>query len=144
VTDAPFRVLPALDDDNRFFWTSGEDGRLRFLRCGACGYYLHPPLPRCPVCGSRDVAPSVVSGRGTVFSCTVNHHSWDGGTEPYSIALVELAEQEGLRLTTNVVGCPPDEVHIGLAVRVAFEERDGVWFPLFEPDVPSGDGEAGS
>jgi uncharacterized OB-fold protein len=134
VTDAPFRVLPALDDDNRFFWTSGEDGRLRFLRCGGCGYYLHPPLPRCPGCGSRDVAQSVVSGRGTVFSFTVNHHSWDGGTEPYAIALVELAEQEGLRLTSNVVGCPPDEVRIGMAVRVAFEARDGVWFPLFEPD----------
>ena len=24
MTDAPFRVLPALDDDNRFFWTSGS------------------------------------------------------------------------------------------------------------------------
>lgn len=144
MSDAPFRVLPALDDDNRFFWTSGEDGRLRFLRCGGCGYFLHPPLPRCPRCGSREVAPAVVSGRGTVFSCTVNHHSWDGGTEPYAIALVELAEQEGLRLTTNVVGCPPDEVRIGMPVRVAFEERDGVWFPLFEPDVPTGDGETGS
>lgn len=133
MTDAPFRVLPALDDDNRFFWTSGADGTLRFLRCGACGYWIHPPVPRCPACGSRHVAPQPVSGRGEVFSCTVNHHSWDGGTEPYAIAIVALPEQEGLRLTTNVVGCAPDEVHIGMAVQVTFSERDGIWFPLFEP-----------
>ena len=140
MTDAPFRVQPALDDENRFFWTSGADGLLRFLRCQSCGYYLHPPLPRCPVCGSRDVAPEVVSGRGQVWSFTVNHHSWDGGTEPYAIGLVELAEQEGLRLTTNLVGCRLDAVRIGMAVQVVFERHDDVYFPLFEPV----DDEAGS
>jgi len=130
----PFRVQPALDDDNRFFWTSGQDGRLRFLRCQGCGFYLHPPIPRCPRCGSRDVAPEPVSGRGEVLSWTVNHQSWDGSTEPYAIALVGLPEQEGLRLTTNIVGCAPDDVHIGMRVRVTFEQHDEVWFPLFEPD----------
>jgi len=138
VTDAadrpapPFRVQPALDDTNRFFWTSGADGHLRFLRCRGCGYYLHPPLPRCPRCGGRDVAPEAVSGRGEVFSYTVNHQSWDGGTDPYAIVLVAFPEQEGLRLTSNLVGVPLDEVRIGLPVRVTFERHDEVWFPLFE------------
>jgi uncharacterized OB-fold protein len=127
-----FRVLPALDDDNRFFWTSGEDGRLRFLRCQGCGLYLHPPLPRCPECGGTNVEPEPVSGRGEVHSFTVNHQPWDGGSEPYVIALVTFPEQEGLRLTTNIVGCPVDEVFIGMPVRVHFEHRDPVWFPLFE------------
>lgn len=133
MTDQPFRVMPALDDDNRFFWTSGADGRLRFMRCGACGYWLHPPTPRCAECGSRDVTPQPVSGRGTVWSYTVNHHSWDGSTEPYAIVLVELAEQAGLRLTSNLVGCPPDDARIGMDVRVTFEQHDAIWFPVFEP-----------
>ncbi len=133
MSDQPFRVLPALDDTNRFFWTSGEDGQLRFLRCQGCGYYLHPPLPRCPQCASRDLAPEAVSGRGEVYSVTINHQSWDGGTDPYAIVLVTFPEQEGLRLTTNVVGCPPEDVRIGMPVQVAFEQRDDVWFPLFEP-----------
>jgi uncharacterized OB-fold protein len=126
-------VQPVLDDTNRFFWTSGEDGRLRFLRCGACGYWLHPPVPRCPQCGSRDVAPEAVSGLGEVFSYTVNHQSWDGSDEPYAIVLVALPEQEGLRLTSNLVNCPVDDARVGLGVRVVFEQHDQVWFPLFEP-----------
>jgi hypothetical protein len=122
-----------LDDDNRFFWTSGQDGRLRFLRCRSCGYYLHPPVSRCPRCGGRQLEPQAVSGRGEVFSYTVNHQPWDGDTEPYTIVLVALPEQEGLRLTSNLVDCPVDDVHIGMPVRVRFERHDRVWLPLFEP-----------
>jgi uncharacterized protein len=133
VSAAPFRVQPALDDTNRFFWTSGEDGRLRFLRCAACGYWLHPPGPRCPRCGSRELAPEAVSGRAEVWSYTVNHQSWDGSPDPYAIVLVALPEQEDLRLTSNMVNCPVEAVRIGMPVRVVFEQHDQVWFPLFEP-----------
>ena len=130
----PFRVLPKLDDENTFFWTSGEDGQLRFLRCQSCSYYLHPPIPECPRCWSKDIAPEVVSGRGVVHSFTVNHHPWDGSTEPWAIILVELVEQAGLRLTSNMVGCHPDEVQIGTPVRVVFEQHDTIYFPLFTPE----------
>jgi uncharacterized protein len=131
----PFRVLPRLDEENTFFWTSGADGQLRFLRCNECGYFIHPPLPQCPCCVSKDIAPAVVSGKGTVHSFTVNHQPWDGSTEPWAIVLIELAEQEGLRLTSNMVNCANEEVRIGMPVRVAFEQHDDVYFPLFEPDV---------
>ncbi|MFV0316804.1 MAG: Zn-ribbon domain-containing OB-fold protein [Microthrixaceae bacterium] len=133
MTDTPFRVQPVLDDDNRFFWTSGQDGLLRFARCGDCGYWLHPPTPRCPMCTSTDVVHEPVSGRGVVWSFTINHHSWDGSTEPWAIVLVELAEQEGLRLTSNLVNCPTDDVRIGMEVQVTFEENNDLWYPLFEP-----------
>lgn len=143
MADVPFRIQPVLDDEHRFFWTSGEDGHLRFLRCQACGHYLHPPLPRCPQCGSREVAPEVVSGRAELYSYTVNHQPWDGGTEPYAIVLVTFPEQEGLRLTSNLVGVPLDEIEIGMPLQVVFEQHDQVWFPLFERAAPDGIG-AGS
>ncbi len=136
----PFRVQPLVDDENRFFWTSGADGRLRFLRCQECGYYLHPPLPRCPQCHSRDLAPEAVSGRGEVFSYTVNHQSWDGTTDPYVIVLVALPEQDGLRLTSNLGGVEGDEVRIGMPVQVCFEQHGDVWFPLWEPAAAGGGG----
>ena len=49
------------------------------------------------------------------------------------IANVALAEDPTVHLTTNVVGCDPDEVHIGQEVMVRFEPADEVWLPLFEP-----------
>lgn len=129
----PFRVLPRLDDENTFFWTSGADGKLRFLRCNQCGYYIHPPLPQCPMCATHDIAPAVVTGRGVVHSFTINHQPWDGSTEPWAILLVELDEQEGLRLTSNMVNCRNEDVRIGMPVHVVFQQYEDVFVPVFEP-----------
>jgi uncharacterized OB-fold protein len=50
------------------------------------------------------------------------------------VALVDL--EEGVRMMTNVIGCPPDEVHSGMAVTVTWEPlRDGRQLPLFRPDT---------
>jgi uncharacterized OB-fold protein len=127
------RVLPRLDDTNRFFWTSGQDGRLRFLRCGACRQYVHPPVPRCPYCLESALVPEVVSGTGVVHSFTVNYQQWIPGSEPYVIGLVTIAEQDDVRLTTNLVDIAPDDVRIGMAVDVTFEQAEDVWLPLFGP-----------
>lgn len=127
----PHRVLPALGSDTEFFWTSGQDGRLRFQRCTDCGYYIHPPTGRCPECLGTAVRPDPVSGRATVYSYTVNHQQWLPGSEPYVIAVVDLPEQAGLRLTTNLLGVEPDEVTIGMPVEVEFLQREDVWLPLF-------------
>ena len=53
---------------------------------------------------------------------------------PYDISIVELVEQKGLRFTTNVVDCPPADVHIGMAVHVRFEQNGEVFVPVFTPD----------
>lgn len=134
-----FRILPRVTPDNEHFWTGGRDGELRFLRCASCGHWIHPPAPICPVDLGREVEVAAVSGKGVVHAFTVNHHPWIPGFDPpYVVAIVELAEQPGLRLTTNIVGCEPDAVTVGMPVRVTFEERDGVWLPLFEPDDEEG------
>ena len=127
------RLLPRLDAENRFFWTSGADGRLRFLRCQDCGMFFHPPAPRCPDCLSDRVADEPVSGRASVVSYTVNHQQWIPGGEPYVIGLVAIAEQEDVRLSTNLVDVEPDDVRIGMPVEVVFEHDDDVYLPLFRP-----------
>ena len=125
------RLLPRVDDTNRFFWTSGQDGRLRFLRCEDCKLLIHPPAPRCPSCLSDDIAPHAVSGRGTVHSFTVNYQEWIPGSEPYIVGLVAIAEQPDVRLMTNIVDCEEDDGLIGREVEVVFEEREDVFLPLF-------------
>ena len=130
----PFRLLPRLDDRNRDFWTGGERGELRFWRCQDCGYWLHPPGVRCPQCLSKNLAVEVVSGEATLHTFTVNHQAWYPSLDPpYVIAIVELPEQAGLRLTTGLVGCDIDDVAIGMPLRVTFDQYEDVWLPFFEP-----------
>jgi uncharacterized OB-fold protein len=132
------RLLPRVDGDSGFFWTSGADGRLRFLRCAHCHYYVHPPAPRCPECLSEAVVPEVVSGRATVVAHTVNVHGWIPGSEPYVIGLVAIDEQDSVRLTTNLVDVAPDEIEDGMRVEVVFEQNDDVFLPLFRPVTDGG------
>jgi uncharacterized OB-fold protein len=136
MSDKPFRVLPAVDSENEHFWRGGKQGELRFLRCDDCRSYVHPPAPLCPDCLGRALTPEAVSGRATIHTFTVNHQPWIPGFDPpYVIAIVDIEEQAGLRLTTNIVGCEIDAVYIGMPVRVCFEERDDdIYLPLFEPD----------
>jgi uncharacterized protein len=126
-----FRVLPRLDDENRFFWTSGADGVLRILRCNNCHFYIHPPSPICPRCLSRDVAPQRVSGRGRVETFTINYQQWIPGSEPYVVAWVSIDEQPSVRLSANLIDVEPDDVAVGMEVEVTFEHVEDVYLPLF-------------
>ncbi len=129
----PFRLLPRVDDSNRFYWTSGADGHLRFQRCGDCRHYVHPPAPRCPYCLADALAPEAVSGRGVVHSYTVNMQQWFPDAEPYIIGLVTIAEQDDVRLTTNIIDTEADDMAIGMEVEVDFVEAEDVWLPVFRP-----------
>jgi len=126
--------LPELNATNRDFWTGGETGELLLLRCQDCGHYLHPPSPRCSVCLGEQIQSEAVSGEATVATFTINYQPWLPEMEvPFVVAIVELPEQVGLRLTTNVIDCPPEDVHVGMPVRVAFEQHEDVWIPFFRP-----------
>ena len=76
-----------------------------------------------------------MSGRGTVFTFTINRQQFlDAYPPPYALAIVELVEQEGLQLTTRIVDCDPDAVSIGMPVAVRFEHHDDVYLPVFAPE----------
>lgn len=127
------RALPRLDADNRAFWTGGADNELRIMRCGDCAAFIHPPRPICRNCLSENVAPEVVAGTGTVATFTLNYQKWQPAMDvPFVIARVTLDGVPGVFLTTNILGCPAEEVDVGDRVRVIFEQQDDVYLPLFE------------
>lgn len=135
MTDKPFRLQPLVNEENRHYWEGGREGELRFLACRACDHLIHPPAPVCPSCLGRDCEVRAVSGRGEVHTFTINHHPWVPGFDPpYVVAIVELEEQVGLRLMTNIIECEVGDVEIGMSVEVRFEELDdGAFLPLFTP-----------
>ncbi|MFT5481399.1 MAG: putative OB-fold protein [Halieaceae bacterium] len=127
------RALPRLDADNRAFWTGGADNELRIMRCRDCEAFIHPPRPICRNCLSENVAPEVVAGTGAVETFTLNYQQWRPGMDvPFVIARVTLDGVPGVFLTTNIVGCPAEEVDVGDRVRVTFEQHDDIYLPLFE------------
>jgi len=143
MTRPAFRLLPEVTPENQHFWHGGAEGELRFQRCTACQTLVHPPSPVCPACLGRAFDVHAVSGRAHVFSFTINHQPWIPGFDPpYVVAIVTIDEQEDVRLTTNIVGCAPEDVAIGMPVEVVFEEWDGVFIPLFQPTQPVQEGGA--
>jgi len=130
---APQRPLPRIDEETRGFWEACARHELYLQRCGGCGRFRYPPRALCPACLSSAIEWVRGSGRGTVYSFTVTHQNQAPGFRerlPYVLAVVELAE--GVRLMTNVVGCAPDAVHIGMPVEVAWDDvTSEVAIPVF-------------
>lgn len=125
---------------SRFFWEGARRGKLLIQRCASCGRYAHPPGPVCPRCGSAQLAPEEVSGRGRVHSyCVVRHtfHPAFRNQLPYFVARVELDEQPNLFLITNLRNCTRAEARVSLPVRVLFETVAEDVLPQFEPADPS-------
>lgn len=130
------RPRPGISHDTRFFWEGLERGELRIQRCGGCGALRHPPVARCPDCGSYELGFRVASGRGRVYSFVEVHHPRVPAFDyPLLVALVEL--EEGTRLLANLACVEPDEARIGMPVEVVFEKTDPeLTLPFFRPPRP--------
>jgi len=109
------------------FWAAARDGRLVIQRCTDCGAFRHLPCAMCGACQSaaHEWVPS--AGRGTVYTYTIAAHPVHPATKevvPYNVVVVELDDCGGVLVPGNVLDCPPEEVHAGMAVQVAFERID--------------------
>lgn len=131
---APEIPLPALNQDNTAFWTGGASGQLLISRCQACRRWLHPPVPVCRHCLSTDVAPEPAAGTGTVRTFTINRRPWlPYPPTPYAVAVIDLDDDPELRLLARLTDADIDSVHIGMRVRVTFDNIKDIWIPLFTP-----------
>jgi hypothetical protein len=136
----PTMPPPAVTDDTRPFWEACRRGELVAQRCTHCGTFRHPPTPVCWRCRSFAHAWAPVSGRGTVFSYAVVRRAFLPELEeyvPYTVVVVALDDAPGVRLVSNLVDAPPEEVRVGLPVEVVFEEAGGeVTVPRFRVRRP--------
>lgn len=138
MSDAVAPPMPVPDELTRFFWDGVNEGRLRFLRCNSCRRFVHLPKIVCPFCLSTSLAPDDVSGHGRLETFTIPlqpFHPWFQQHVPYVVAVVELDEQEDLKMVTNIVDCEEDELRCDLRVHVVFREvYPGLTLPQFVLD----------
>jgi uncharacterized OB-fold protein len=81
------------------------------------------------------VQATPVAGTGTIFMVVLLHQGPPAEgvdySTPHPVVTVELDEQEGLRITSTVVGAANDEIHIGGQVQLDWIERAGAPMPVF-------------
>ncbi len=130
----PEMVIDALSAP---FWAAARERRLELQRCQDCGLFIHLPRPVCRRCGSFRLAFEPVSGRGSVYSYTETRrafHPFFADRVPYLLASIELAEQAGLRMLSNLVGIAEPDVRFGMPVEVTFEDfSPDLTIPVFVP-----------
>lgn len=132
----PARPRPNVDEDNKPFWDAVGARRFVLMCCKTCGASYWP----ASYCRNHPGEPFMeglewreASGRGKVFTFNIHRQAFHPAfSVPYVFALIVL--DEGPMFGTNIVGCDPEEVRVGMPVSVCFEEvEEGVVLPLFQP-----------
>lgn len=120
------RSFPVMSPDTEFFWEGARQHKLLAQRCSSCHKLRHPASPGCPFCHSIDYEITELSGRGALYSYTVQHHPPAPGFDgPALVILVEL--DEGVRMISNLPGVDPQDVKIGEPVEVFFVDQEEGW-----------------
>jgi len=122
--------------DTQPFWEAAARGQFVIQRCDSTGRLQHPPRPTSVQTGLRALGWQEVSGKGSLYSWTLTHSAWPGheGRVPYLCAYVDL--DEGARVLCNLIHCQPDDLRMGMRMRLAWEQLvDNVMYPAFEPDT---------
>lgn len=132
------RPKPNIDLDNKPFWDAVKERKFMLMKCKECGEWYWPAA-YCRKHSNQPFYQSLewkeASGLGTVFVHNIHYkalHPAFADEIPYVFALIEL--DEGPMFGTNIVGCKPEDVRIGMRVKVDFAEKeDDVILPVFRP-----------
>lgn len=132
----PTRPLPQPDSyvPTVPFWEAARQGRLVLQYCCDSQQFQHYPRPVSRYTGRRNLEWRPVSGNGVVYAHTLMRVPMRGFEDrvPYIVVIVEL--QERVRLLANLVNCRPEDVRIGMPVRLSWERlSEDINYPNFEP-----------
>jgi len=120
------KPLPVPDQETQEYWDGCKRHELLIPRCKDCGKYCFPPFPMCPTCNSLDHWEwTKISGKGKIYSWFIAEfasHPDFANDIPYMVVMVELDEQEDIRIISNMVDCTPDEIYAGMPVKVVFDD----------------------
>lgn len=117
------KPVPAPSAVSAPFWGGLRQRELRLQKCEACSRFVLYPRSVCPYCLSDKLSWVKASGRGKLYTYTVVRRAMNPAFQedvPYLFAIVEL--EEGVRLTTNVVNCAPQEARVDMALKAFYHD----------------------
>ena len=119
----PSRIASPRGHDNGWWWDACDKGQVLIQRCKNCQTLRHPPRPMCGECQSMEWDSIESSLDGEVLSYTELHHPKIPGYQyPLICAVIKL--REGTNIVSNVVGCEPSDVYIGMKLKGKVEQVD--------------------
>jgi uncharacterized OB-fold protein len=122
------KPLPDITERNRPFWAGLARHQFLVPRCQNCGDYNWVPYPACRTCLSEDQAWTEVSGDATVYTYTIveRGHGPFNDEAPYAVVLAKLAEEPRACIVLgNTRGIQNQDLHVGLALRITYEDVPG-------------------
>ena len=132
---AATKPAPVPDEISAPFFDGARQGKLMLQHCTACGEWSFPVRERCPHCFAAKLEWRQASGRGSLYTFTIMHQVMNPGfasAAPYNVAQVDL--EEGVRMTTNVVGIDNAALRPGMKLEAVFEDvGENVRIPKFRP-----------
>ena len=126
------RHLPSPSKISQPFWDSCKAEAMQLQKCDDCETYIFYPVYICPECASRNLTWTLVSGKASVYTYTVAQKSvFEEVKGPVIVALVEL--EEGAMMTSNIINVDPDNIHIGMQLKLGYEPiSEDITLPIFE------------
>jgi uncharacterized OB-fold protein len=123
-----------------------QDGRLLAQRCPVCRKVYIPPRGACPTDGVPTEEEIELPDRGTVTTfCIVNVPFLGQRITPPYVAAYVLLDGADIAFLHLILGCPADEVRMGMRVEAVWRPREewGLTLqnidhfrPTGEPDAP--------
>ncbi len=138
------KPVPYIEETSKPFWNGLKEHRFLLFKCNECGAWYWPAAycrnhRNKPFLGS--LSWTEASGRGKVITFNITKVAMRPGFKedvPYVYALIKL--NEGPIISSNIIGCDPDSVHIEMPVRVVYRDISelALTLPYFEPDLSTG------
>ena len=127
--------FPCPTPETAIYWEGCRKHELRIQHCSECGYYQFYPRIICTRCMSRQLEWVQAEGCGQVLSyTTITRPVSEAYADdvPYVVALIQL--NEGPTMMSNVIHCDPEQIEIGMPVKVVFEDwSEEITIPKFCP-----------
>jgi uncharacterized OB-fold protein len=133
----PVLTDPLADALTQPYWDAMTREQLVAPQCGTCGKFRMPPSTFCPKCLSEDLQYTPLRGTGTVFTFIIVRHPLNPMVSdyvPFMPAAIDADGAPGMRFISNVVECEPEDVKIGMRVKVVWHRAsDTLTLPFWAP-----------
>lgn len=128
--------MPLNPAPSRGFWEAAKRHELVLPRCSHCGRIFWYPREMCPnpTCYTdarlgKDIGWEKVSTKGRLYSYSIVYEAPPGfeADVPYVVCIVALDAGQGVRMLSNLVDCPLEDIKIGMPIEAVFDDVTPEW-----------------